>query len=277
MVTQATREAGYLRPPVWGLWPRRIRPPLMLVVGNWKLNTSHREAVELAAETVRQTEGASAGVGICPPFVWLDAVAERTKGTHVGLGAQNVAAYGAGAYTGEVSATMLADLGCRYAIVGHSERRAVFGETDADVARRAQRALASGLVPIVCVGETLDERKAGRAQDVVSQQLLGSLDGLAPAASGDIVVAYEPVWAIGTGETASPEQAQDIHAHIRAELRQKLGDLGGDIEILYGGSVKPGNAAELFAQPDVDGGLVGGASLDAEAFAAIVQAASDAA
>ncbi|OZC02834.1 triose-phosphate isomerase [Rubricoccus marinus] len=251
----------------------------MLVVGNWKMNTSHAEAIALAADVVRETEGIAgkAGVGVCPPFVWLDAVAERVRGTQVALGAQNVAAEASGAFTGETSAPMLSDLGCTYAIVGHSERRALFGETDADVAARARGAMAHGLVPIVCVGETLEERKSGDAEAVVRRQLEGSLDGLDVASDDALVIAYEPVWAIGTGETASPEQAQDMHATIRAALRQRLGDLASGVQILYGGSVKPGNAATLFAQEDVDGGLVGGASLDAAGFAAIVRAAAEAA
>ena len=251
----------------------------MLVVGNWKMNTSQSEAVALAAATVRETEpvrGAS-GVGICPPFVWLDAVAERVRGSHVSLGAQNVAAQESGAYTGEVSAAMLADVGCHFAIVGHSERRAWFGETDDEIAARALQAMQYGLVPIVCVGETLDQRQAGDEEGVVRGQLEGSLDGIDLSDAADLVVAYEPVWAIGTGETATPEQAQHMHAVIRGTLRQRFGAAGAEIAVLYGGSVKPGNAAEIFAQPDVDGGLVGGAALDASDFAAIVRASGEAA
>ena len=251
----------------------------MLVVGNWKMNTGQEEAVRLAAGVLRETAGVEGRVGlaICPPFVWLDAAAERVRGTHVALGAQNVAPEASGAHTGEVAAPMLREIGCRYAIVGHSERRAMYGETDSGVAARAAAAMAHGLVPIVCVGETLDERKAGDAERVVTEQLTGSLEGLEVASGDAIVVAYEPVWAIGTGETATPEQAQAMHAHIRGVLRQRLGDVGAGVLLLYGGSVKPGNAAELFAQPDVDGGLVGGASLDATGFAAIARAAAEAA
>ena len=251
----------------------------MLVVGNWKMNTSQSEAVALAAATVRETEAAhgASGVGICPPFVWLEAVAERVRGSHVALGAQNVAAQESGAYTGEVSAAMLTDVGCRYAIVGHSERRALFAETDEQVAARAVQAMQHGLVPIVCVGETLDQRRAGDEERVVRHQLEGSLAGVELSKADALVVAYEPVWAIGTGETASPDQAQQMHAVIREALRQRFGAAGAEIAILYGGSVKPSNAAEIFAQPDVDGGLVGGASLDAGDFAAIVRAAGAAA
>ena len=246
----------------------------MLVLGNWKLHTSQADAVELSAAVVRATEGASAGVGVCPPFVWLDAVSERVRGSHVALGAQNVATHESGAFTGEISAAMLADVGCTYVIVGHSERRALFGESDASVAVKLGQTRAHGLTPVLCVGETLDQRDDDRAEAVVGGQLDGAL---AAGATGPLVVAYEPVWAIGTGRTATPEQAQAMHAFIRARLADRLGADGRSVPLLYGGSVKPGNAAELFAQPDVDGGLVGGASLDAESFAAIVAAASAAA
>lgn len=248
----------------------------MLVVGNWKLNTTQAEAVSLAADVARGASEADAGVGVgvCPPFVWLEAVVERTLGSPVRVGAQNVAAQDSGAYTGEVSAAMLAEVGCTYAIVGHSERRAQFGDTDEVVAEKVGQALANGLTPIVCVGETLDERKAGRVEDVVTGQLAGSLDGVETLER--IVIAYEPVWAIGTGETATPEQAQEVHATIRAWLRERFGKTAAQTPLLYGGSVKPANALDLFRQPDVDGGLVGGASLDAESFVAIVRAAADA-
>ncbi|HIG75162.1 MAG TPA: triose-phosphate isomerase [Bacteroidetes bacterium] len=248
----------------------------MLVVGNWKLNTTQAEAVSLAADVARGVSDANSGVGvgICPPYVWLEAVVERTAGSPVRVGAQNVAAQDGGAYTGEVSAAMLAEVGCTYAIVGHSERRALFGDTDEVVAAKVSQALANGLTPIVCVGETLDERKAGRVEDVVTGQLAGSLAGVESLER--IVVAYEPVWAIGTGETATPDQAQDVHATIRSWLRDRFGASAAQTPLLYGGSVKPANALELFRQPDVDGGLVGGASLDAESFVAIVHAAADA-
>lgn len=248
----------------------------MLVVGNWKLNTTQAEAVSLSADVARGASEADAGVGVgvCPPFVWLEAVVERTAGSPVRVGAQNVAAQDSGAYTGEVSAAMLAEVGCTYAIVGHSERRAQFGDTDEVVAEKVGQALANGLTPIVCVGEMLDERKAGRVEDVVTGQLAGSLDGVETLER--IVIAYEPVWAIGTGETATPEQAQAVHATIRAWLRERFGKTAAQTPLLYGGSVKPANALDLFRQPDVDGGLVGGASLDAESFVAIVRAAADA-
>jgi triosephosphate isomerase len=237
----------------------------MLVLGNWKLHTTLGEAVALASAVVHGADDLAADVGVCPPFVWLDAVAERLRGSRVALGAQTVSAEAKGAFTGEVSAAMLAEVGCRYAIVGHSERRALFGETDALVARKAAAAQAAGLTPVVCVGETLEERDAGDAERVVVDSLRASLDGVA---ASPLVVAYEPVWAIGTGRTASPEQAQAMHAALRPVVATGT-------PILYGGSVKADNAAELFAQPDLDGALVGGASLDAEAFLAIARAASD--
>jgi triosephosphate isomerase len=245
----------------------------MLVAGNWKMNLGHADAVGLAADVVRATDDATGAVGVavCPPAVWLDAVAERLRGSGVRLGAQNVHPEDAGAFTGEVSPPMLRDLGVHYAIVGHSERRQLFGETSAFVAEKVRAAQAAGLVPILCVGETLEERESGDAEATVLDQLASSLEGVG---SADLVVAYEPVWAIGTGQTATPDQAQAMHAAIRGALAERFP--GADIDILYGGSVKPGNAAELFAQPDLDGALVGGASLDAESFAAIVAAAKDA-
>lgn len=251
----------------------------MLVVGNWKMNTSLEEAVALASETVHATsdELGTVGVGVCPPAVWLDAVAERLRGSAVRLGAQNVHPADSGAFTGEVSPPMLRALGVRYVIVGHSERRQLFGETSAMVAEKVQAARGAGLVPIVCVGETLEERDAGDAEATVLAQLEASLEGVALESAGEVVVAYEPVWAIGTGRTASPEQAQEVHAAIRSWLAERFPEAGPDVAVLYGGSVKPDNAAALFAQPDLDGALVGGASLDAQSFAAIVAAARDAA
>jgi len=243
----------------------------MLVLGNWKMNTSLAEAVRLASDVVRATEGAAAAVGVCPPAVWLEAVAERVRGSAVALGAQNVYPAEAGAFTGELSPAMLTGVGCRYVLVGHSERRAVLGETSAFVARKAAACLGAGLVPVVCVGETLEERDGGHAEAVVGDQLAASLDGV--DAPGALVVAYEPVWAIGTGRTASPEQAQAMHAALRARLAERFGGAGRTVPLLYGGSVNAGNAADLFRQPDVDGALVGGASLDAAGFAAIVAAA----
>ena len=239
------------------------------------MNLGHADAVGLAADVVQATDGltSAVAVAVCPPAVWLDAVAERLRDSGVRLGAQNVHPEDAGAFTGEVAPPMLRDLGVHYVIVGHSERRQLFGETSAFVAEKVRAAQAAGLVPLLCVGETLDERESGDAEATVLDQLAASLDGVE---SGDLVVAYEPVWAIGTGRTATPEQAQAMHAALRTALADRF-DGGEGIELLYGGSVKPGNAAELFAQPDLDGALVGGASLDAASFAAIVAAAADAA
>ncbi|MDR1661642.1 MAG: triose-phosphate isomerase [Azoarcus sp.] len=234
-----------------------------LVVGNWKLNGG------LAAnEAFFGAVGAVAGVdaAVCVPFPYLAQAASRLRG--LALGAQTVSEFQSGAYTGEVSAEMLADLGCRYAIVGHSERRSLFGEDDATVGRKAAAALRAGLTPIVCVGESLAEREAGRALEVVERQLDAAL-----TAVGVLAVAYEPVWAIGTGRAASADEAQTVHAAIRRWL---AGRGAAAVRILYGGSVKPDNAAALFAMPDIDGGLIGGASLAARDFMAICQAASGA-
>ena len=248
----------------------------MLVVGNWKMNTDLDGAVRLASDVVRETEGATSGVGVCPPAVWLDAVAERVRGSRVRLGAQNVHPAAEGAFTGETAPPMLAALGVHFVVVGHSERRQLFGETSAFVAEKVRASTAAGLVPILCVGETLDERDAGDAESTVLAQLDASLDGVELASSDALVVAYEPVWAIGTGRTASPEQAQAMHAAVRARLAETRGGAGRGVALLYGGSVKPANAHDLFAQPDLDGALVGGASLDAGSFAAIVAAADEA-
>jgi len=212
-------------------------------------------------------------VVLCPPFTALGVVAPALRGSRVALGAQDVHWERQGAFTGEVSAEMLADAGCAWVIVGHSERRTLFGETDETVRRKAEAVLAAGMRPIVCVGETLAERDAGITDEVVERQVRGGLAGL--EGLDRVVVAYEPVWAIGTGRTATAEQAQDCHAHIR-RLLGEIGGAGvaGRLRIQYGGSVKPENAAELFGRPDVDGGLIGGASLDAVAFLRIVGAAS---
>ena len=246
----------------------------MLVAGNWKMNLGLAEAVRLASDVARETAGdaESVGVAVCPPTVWLEAVAERVREGPVALGAQNVHPEPSGAFTGEVSPAMLAEVGARYVIVGHSERRQLFGETSAFVAEKARAVAEAGMVPILCVGETLDEREGGDAQAAVLAQLAASLAGASLADPAGLVVAYEPVWAIGTGRTASPDQAQAMHAAIRAALAERF-DGGDRVELLYGGSVKPGNAADLFAQPDLDGALVGGASLEAGSFAAVVAAA----
>ena len=244
------------------------------------MNTNAREAVSLAAGVAEAVSSYSnVRVAVCPPNISLSLVndvLERAR-THVKLGAQNLHFEDAGAYTGEVSAVMLKSVGCSYAIIGHSERRQYFGETDASVNAKAKKALQYDLIPIVCVGETLEERDAGREQEVVKKQLVDGLKDIGITNADHLVVAYEPVWAIGTGRTASPEQAQEVHAFIRSLLVSMYGDVGSSIHILYGGSMKPANAAQLLAKPDVDGGLIGGASLKAEDFAGIVKAGSEAA
>lgn len=242
-----------------------------LVVGNWKMHGSRPANAELLAG-VLAARPFVADVGVCVPFVYLNETAATLAGSDIRWGAQDLSAHEQGAYTGEVSAGMLAECGCRYVLVGHSERRAYHAESDTLVAGKAQAALARGVTPIVCVGETLAERDAGQTEAVVKRQLSAVIHQLAHCAS-EIVVAYEPVWAIGTGRTATPEQAQAVHAVLRAQLQAATGR-GDDMKILYGGSVKPDNAATLFAQPDIDGGLIGGASLKAADFIAICRAAA---
>ncbi len=241
-----------------------------LVVGNWKMHGSRPANAELLAALLA-ARPLGVDVAVCAPFVYLSEVAASLAGSEVRWGAQDVSAHEQGAFTGEVSATMLHELGCRYALVGHSERRAQHAESDALVAQKAQAALAKGVTPIVCVGETLAEREAGQTDAVVKRQLSAVIHTLAHCAA-EMVVAYEPVWAIGTGRTATPEQAQAVHALLRAQLQAATGR-GEHMKILYGGSVKPDNAVTLFAQPDIDGGLIGGASLKATDFIAICRAA----
>ncbi len=248
-----------------------MRTPL--VAANWKMHKTLAEAGAFVRELLPLLAGASGvELAIAPPFPALDSVRRALAGSAVALAAQNVNENAQGAFTGEVSAAMLADCGCRYAIVGHSERRALYGESSALVARKAAALLAHGIRPIVCVGETLAEREAGRSTAVVGQQLRESLTGIAPERAHELVVAYEPVWAIGTGRTATPGIAQEIHAALRAELRALYPAAHAEIRIQYGGSVKPENAGELLAQPDIDGALVGGASLEAKSLAAIARA-----
>lgn len=236
------------------------------------MNTDLVSAKELAhALTEAVPSNSAVQVAVCPPAISLDAVFGALRGSNIRLGAQNMHAADKGAYTGEFSASMLRSVGCHYVILGHSERRQYFGETDAGVNAKTKQALNKGLVPIVCVGETLTEREAGREQEVVRTQVAGALDGVELSSADALVIAYEPVWAIGTGVVATPEQAQDMHAFIRRLLLEQFGDtLGKAIHILYGGSMKPGNAEALCSQPDVDGGLIGGASLKAESFAQII-------
>lgn len=247
----------------------------MLVAGNWKMNTDLITARTLARSVVEAVgDPGAVKVVLCPPHISLHAVSEIVRNSPVDLGAQNMHEADSGAFTGEVSAAMLRSVGTQYVILGHSERRQYFGETNDGVNRKIKKALASDVLPIVCVGESLDQRKSGAAQDVVGRQISEGLDGVELTDAERLVVAYEPIWAIGTGETASPAQAQEMHAFIRSQLTDRYGaDIGAAIHILYGGSVKPHNADELFGQGDVDGGLIGGASLKAEDFAAIVDAA----
>jgi len=244
-----------------------------IIAGNWKMNKSASEAAALIAEIKAELEGVSGvEVVVCPPAVDLKDAAAAVAGSAIGLGAQNVHWAESGAFTGEISAAMLKDLGVKYVIVGHSERRQYFGETNETVNKRTKAAVAAGLIPLVCVGETLEERDSGQMESVVISQIREGLAGLGDD-FGKIVVAYEPVWAIGTGRTASPAQAQEVHALIRRTLAEiSSGDMANTVRIQYGGSMKPDNAVELMSQPDIDGGLIGGAALQAASFAAIVKA-----
>jgi triosephosphate isomerase len=251
-----------------------------IVAGNWKMNLDGARAAQLAeAVAGRTAEAGGVELVLCPPAVYLGPVAAALKladgrsPSGVTLGGQNMHDKASGAFTGEVAPPMLVDLGCRYVILGHSERRTLFGETDAIVNAKTKAALAAGLTPIVCVGESLEEREGGRTQAVVAAQVRGSLAGLAPAELERVVVAYEPVWAIGTGKVATPAQAQEVHALIRGLLGSMASpEVAGRVRIQYGGSVKPDNAADLAAQPDIDGALVGGASLKADDFLGIAAA-----
>jgi triosephosphate isomerase len=246
-----------------------------IVAGNWKMNTRRHSARELAAAIVRGLGSEdTVEVLVCPPFPYLSVVAEALAGSKVLLGAQNCYDRNDGAFTGEVSPGMLVDVGCQYVIVGHSERRHILGESDALVASKVRAALEAGLRVIVCVGETMDERQQGRFEEVILRQVTAALSGLNAQQIARLMVAYEPVWAIGTGQTATPAQAQQAHVSLRAHIRKDFGEnVAVSLPILYGGSVKAENVADLFRQPDVDGGLVGGASLKADQFLAIVAAA----
>jgi triosephosphate isomerase len=244
------------------------------VCGNWKMLKTVGEAVALVGELrAGLADAAAVQVAVAPPYTALHAVAGALAGSPVELAAQEVHWEAQGAFTGAVSPAMLADVGCRHAIVGHSERRQLFGETDEGVRRKVAALFAANVLPIVCVGETLAEREAVRTLEVVERQVRAALAGLPAAALGSLTVAYEPVWAIGTGKTATSGQAQEVHAAIRNILRELGGSAGDAVRIQYGGSVKPENAAELMSQPDVDGALVGGASLKAKDFIAIVKGA----
>lgn len=247
-----------------------MRKPLM--AGNWKMNKSIGEAVTMvkalkaAVADVKDVE-----VLICPTYTALYAVSNEIKGSNINLGAQNLFWEAKGAFTGEISPSMVKDAGCSYVIIGHSERRQFFGETDETVNKRTKAAFAAGLVPVVCVGETLAERESNVTFKVIETQVRGGMANLTAEEASTVVIAYEPVWAIGTGKTATPDQAQEVHAFIRKLYKEIYKDAADKVRILYGGSVNPKNVSELMKQPDIDGGLVGGASLEADSFAQLVK------
>jgi len=247
------------------------------VAGNWKMNTDSRSSVELAKGVVDgsiELAGRCVDVAVCPPYVYLQAVARAVSSSSVAVGAQDVYYQAKGAFTGEISASMLKDIGCAYALCGHSERRHVIGETDELINRKVTAAIAGGLLPILCVGELQSEREAGQTEAVVTRHIEKGLAGLSDEKASAVTVAYEPVWAIGTGLTATPEQAQEVHEFIRGLLAEIYdGQLADEIRILYGGSVKADNAADLMGRADIDGVLVGGASLKVDDFVAIIEAA----
>ncbi|MBT6273646.1 MAG: triose-phosphate isomerase [Chromatiales bacterium] len=243
-----------------------------VVAGNWKMNGDRAFARELVAGVAAQLDEPACEVILCPPMTLLDTVRDGLAGCAIALGAQTVSEHASGAYTGEISVAMLADAGCTHVIVGHSERRALYGETDAAVVDKFVAAQSGGLIPILCVGESLEERESGATESIVGRQVKAVLDGPGVGALATAIVAYEPVWAIGTGKTASPEQAQEVHAHIRALVSERDAGVANGLRILYGGSVKGSNAVELFAMKDIDGGLIGGASLQADDFVAICRA-----
>ena len=244
-----------------------------LIAGNWKMNNNSAESVELVSQLKEMISGVKeVEVVVAPPYTALGSVAAAIKGSTILLSAQNIFWEEKGAFTGEVSPAMLKDIGCQYTIIGHSERRQYFGETNETVNKRLKAALNASLIPIVCVGETLEEREAGKTLAIIEQQVKEGLEGLSSGEMEKVVVAYEPVWAIGTGKTATPEQAQEVHQFIRKVLAQVFNNgVAEGTRILYGGSVKPDNVDQLMSQKDIDGALVGGASLKADSFARIVQ------
>jgi triosephosphate isomerase (TIM) len=249
-----------------------MRTPI--IAGNWKMHLTGEEAYNLTsgiAKTIADKKGVE--VILCPSYTLLHSVVEAAKGTDVLVGGQNLFWEAKGAFTGEISAEMLLDIGCTHVIIGHSERRQYFGETDASVQRRTKVALDAGIIPIVCVGETLEEREEGSTEKVIERQISGALNKFSADQISNIIVAYEPVWAIGTGRTATPETAQEVHKMIRIWLSEKFGnEISQSIRILYGGSMKAENAAELLSKEDIDGGLVGGASLKVDSFSGIIEA-----
>ncbi len=245
-----------------------------LIAGNWKMNGSLASIEALIAGIkTGLSEVDKADMAVCPPFVYIPRVRELIGDAPLALGSQNICDQASGAYTGEISGAMLQEFGCRYAIIGHSERRSLYGETDALIAARFAMALETGITPILCVGETLEQREADVTEQVVGEQLDAIIERSGIESIGQCVIAYEPVWAIGTGKTASPEQAQAVHAYIRGKLAAQNAEVAEKVQILYGGSMNAGNAAELLSQPDIDGGLIGGASLKADDFLAIGKSA----
>lgn len=247
-----------------------------LIAGNWKMNCGPVDAAELleGLKNAKAEVAEEVDVLVCPPFVSLGMSVNYLQDTDIHVGAQNIHFEDNGAFTGEISASMLTECGCSFVIIGHSERREYFGETDSSVNKKIKKALEFDLVPVLCVGESLDQRKQDIHFDLVKNQVKAALEGISGDEALDVVIAYEPIWAIGTGETASKEQAQEMHAHIRSVVADLYDQETADgIRILYGGSMKPANAEELLSQPDVDGGLIGGASLDAESFAGIISTA----
>lgn len=249
-----------------------------LIAGNWKMNCGPYDAAELleGLKNKKSEVDENVDVLVCPPFLSIGMSVNYLHDTDIQVGAQNLHFEENGAFTGEISASMIVESGCNYVIIGHSERRQYFGETDETVNMRTHKAIEHKLAPIVCVGESLDQRKADEHFDLVKQQIIAALDEISEEEAMDVVIAYEPIWAIGTGETASPEQAQEMHQHIRNILSEIYNqDVADQINILYGGSMKPANAHELLSQTDVDGGLIGGASLDADSFSEIITIAEE--
>lgn len=248
----------------------------LFIAGNWKMNLNRGQSLSLVQSLVESLRGVSdVDIAVCPPAVYLGELGKALHATNIGLGAQNVNSKSEGAYTGEISCSMLKDVGCRYVILGHSERRAIYGETDSMVNEKLHAVLAAGLTPIVCVGETLEQREAGQTQQVVRSQCIGSLAGLTEDQMLKTVLAYEPVWAIGTGKTASPAQAEEVHKDIRSLLETQFSaSTAQRVIVLYGGSVKADNAQELLSEPNIDGALVGGASLKQDSFEGIIKAAT---
>lgn len=247
----------------------------MVIAGNWKMNKNLAEAKELVEGLKKELEGKTlnADVIVCPPFTNVALVADLAKGSVIKTGAQNMYFEDNGAFTGEISADMIKSTGAEYVILGHSERRTIFGETDEVINKKMKKALESGLKPIFCIGETLEEREAGTMKSVIAKQVKGGLEGISEKDLAEIIVAYEPVWAIGTGKTATPDQAQEVHAYIRGMLKEMYSEAAAEnMTIQYGGSVKPDNAKELLGMKDIDGALVGGACLKADSFAGIITA-----